>query len=82
MSNPNPRPSWDVHNPHSRLGQVFVKNVRKIYNPVGFKKGYNFPLFIIFAGALFGFACARFQYFDYHGIFSRVCLLFLHSHMC
>lgn len=72
MGNPNPRPSWDPHNPHSTLGQVWVKNVRKIYHPVGFKKGYNFPLFVIFAGALFGFALSRFMYFDNSSVFSRV----------
>ena len=33
----------------------------------GFKKGYNFVLFFIFAGALFGFALARLQYLDING---------------
>jgi hypothetical protein len=38
---------------------------RKIYNPLGFKKGYNFVLWFIFAGALFGFTLARFMYLDF-----------------
>jgi hypothetical protein len=48
---------------------AFVAAVRKIYNPIGFSKGYNFVLFFIFAGALMGFTLARFQYLDYYGIF-------------
>ncbi|KAI9150403.1 microtubule associated protein [Paramyrothecium foliicola] len=47
----------------------FVAFVRRIYNPVGFSKGYNFVLWFIFAGALMGFTLARFMYFDFHGIF-------------
>tara|TARA_R110002003_G_scaffold154_2_gene13654 strand:- start:583 stop:1200 length:618 start_codon:yes stop_codon:yes gene_type:complete len=38
---------------------------RKIYNPIGFKKGYNFVLWFIFAGVLFGFTLARFMYLDF-----------------
>jgi hypothetical protein len=38
---------------------------RKLYNPLGFKKGYNFVLWFIFAGALFGFTLARFMYLDF-----------------
>ncbi|OJD13436.1 hypothetical protein AJ78_06109 [Emergomyces pasteurianus Ep9510] len=48
---------------------AFVAAARKIYNPVGFSKGYNFILFFIFAGALMGFTLARLQYLDYYGIF-------------
>ncbi|KAK0613527.1 hypothetical protein B0T14DRAFT_281134 [Immersiella caudata] len=48
---------------------AFVKAVRKVYNPIGFTKGYNFILFFIFAGALLGFTLARFQYLSYNGIF-------------
>lgn len=48
---------------------AFVAIVRKIYNPIGFSKGYNFVLFSIFAGALMGFTLARFQYLNYYGIF-------------
>jgi hypothetical protein len=40
----------------------FVAVARKIYNPIGFSKGYNFVLFFIFGGALVGFSLARLQY--------------------
>lgn len=40
----------------------FVRVARKIYNPIGFKKGYNFVLWFFFAGSLFGFILARLQY--------------------
>ncbi|KAJ4359932.1 uncharacterized protein N0V89_000491 [Didymosphaeria variabile] len=42
---------------------------RKIYNPLGFSKAYNFILWFIFAGALFGFTLARFTYLNFDGIF-------------
>jgi hypothetical protein len=48
---------------------AFVAFARKVYNPIGFTKGYNFILFFIFSGALTGFCLARLQYFNYHGIF-------------
>ncbi|KAK4107926.1 hypothetical protein N656DRAFT_784686 [Canariomyces notabilis] len=48
---------------------AFVAAARKVYNPIGFSKGYNFVLFFIFAGALMGFTLARLQYLDYYGIF-------------
>ncbi|KAF2827948.1 hypothetical protein CC86DRAFT_347820 [Ophiobolus disseminans] len=38
---------------------------QKICNPFGFTKVYNFVLWIIFAGALFGFSLARFMYLDF-----------------
>ncbi|KAK4039666.1 hypothetical protein C8A01DRAFT_46923 [Parachaetomium inaequale] len=41
---------------------AFVAVARKVYNPVGFTKGYNFVLFFIFAGAMTGFSLARLQY--------------------
>ncbi|KAK5092427.1 hypothetical protein LTR70_005538 [Exophiala xenobiotica] len=67
----NPRSKWDVHNPHSRLGQIWTTNIRKLYNPIGFHKGYNFPLFIIGVGGLMGFVLSRMFYFDFYGTFSR-----------
>ncbi|KAJ4398910.1 hypothetical protein N0V91_009864 [Didymella pomorum] len=42
---------------------------RKIYNPIGFSKAYNFILWFIFAGALFGFSLARFMYLNFNGYF-------------
>ncbi|KAK4149346.1 hypothetical protein C8A00DRAFT_18952 [Chaetomidium leptoderma] len=40
----------------------FVAVARKVYNPIGFTKGYNFVLFFIFGGALMGFTLARLQF--------------------
>ncbi|KAK4449057.1 hypothetical protein QBC34DRAFT_438491 [Podospora aff. communis PSN243] len=48
---------------------AFVRGMRKVYNPIGFTKGYNFTLFFIFGGAMLGFTLARFQYLSYSGIF-------------
>ncbi|KAI8932762.1 hypothetical protein NX059_010252 [Plenodomus lindquistii] len=42
---------------------------RKIYNPIGFTKVYNFWLWFIFAGALLGFTLARFMYLNFNGVF-------------
>lgn len=50
---------------------AFVAAARKLYNPIGFSKGYNFILFFIFAGALMGFVLARFMYLDHYGNFCR-----------
>ncbi|KAI4149438.1 MAG: hypothetical protein LQ340_004624 [Diploschistes diacapsis] len=47
----------------------FVRVARKVYNPIGFKKGYNFILFFIFNGALFGFTLARLEYLSIWGVF-------------
>ncbi|CAJ2501359.1 Uu.00g042120.m01.CDS01 [Anthostomella pinea] len=47
----------------------FVTFARKIYNPIGFSKGYNFVLWFIFGGALVGFSLARLQYLDFYGVF-------------
>ncbi|KAF1927247.1 uncharacterized protein M421DRAFT_66072 [Didymella exigua CBS 183.55] len=43
--------------------------VHKVYNSIGFSKAYNFALWFIFAGALFGFSLARFMYFSFDGHF-------------
>ncbi|RFN54370.1 hypothetical protein FIE12Z_1497 [Fusarium flagelliforme] len=47
----------------------FVAVARKVYNPIGFSKGYNFVLWFIFAGALFGFSLARMMYLDFYGVY-------------
>lgn len=47
----------------------FVQAARRIYNPIGFSRGYNFVLFFILAGAMTGFSLARLPYLDYHGVF-------------
>ncbi|KAL8917791.1 MAG: hypothetical protein Q9172_005680 [Xanthocarpia lactea] len=49
----------------------FVRAMRKVYNPIGFQKGYNFTLWFIFAGALFGFTLARLQYLSIGGVFKE-----------
>jgi NADH:ubiquinone oxidoreductase subunit 6 (subunit J) len=38
---------------------------RKIYNPLGFTKAYNFWLWVIFGGAMTGFVLARFSYLNF-----------------
>ncbi|KAK2001576.1 hypothetical protein LX36DRAFT_688720 [Colletotrichum falcatum] len=47
----------------------FVVLARKVYHPVGFKKGYNFTLFVVTAGAMMGFALSRMIYFNFDGVF-------------
>ncbi|KAJ6188551.1 hypothetical protein N7519_003459 [Penicillium mononematosum] len=51
---------------------AFVKVARRIYNPIGFTKGYNFVLYFIFAGALVGFCLARLQFLAFNGIFCNL----------
>ena len=48
---------------------AFVAAVRKIYNPLGFSRGYSFVLWFIFSGAFAGFILARLQYLDFSGIY-------------
>ncbi|KAF2649820.1 hypothetical protein K491DRAFT_610042 [Lophiostoma macrostomum CBS 122681] len=43
--------------------------MRRIYNPIGFSKAYNFILWFIFAGAFFGFTLSRLMYLNLYGIF-------------
>jgi hypothetical protein len=39
---------------------------RRVYNPLGFTKAYNFILYFVFAGALLGFTLARLQYLNFN----------------
>ncbi|KAI3323353.1 hypothetical protein HD806DRAFT_544108 [Xylariaceae sp. AK1471] len=48
---------------------AFVTQARKVYNPIGFAKGYNFMLWVIFLGAFLGFTLARLQFLDFYGVF-------------
>lgn len=48
---------------------VPVGGARRIYSAVGFTKGYNFVLWLIFVGAFFIFTLARLQYLDFYGVF-------------
>ncbi|UNI21278.1 hypothetical protein JDV02_007280 [Purpureocillium takamizusanense] len=47
----------------------FVAAMRKVYHPVGFTKGYNFSMWVIFSGTMLGFCLARFMYLNYDGIY-------------
>ncbi|KAK5719824.1 hypothetical protein LTR17_015113 [Elasticomyces elasticus] len=49
----------------------FVRAMRLVYNPLGFGKGYNFVLFFLSMGYLFGFTMARLQYLSFNGVFCR-----------
>ncbi|OQO01104.1 hypothetical protein B0A48_13347 [Cryoendolithus antarcticus] len=49
----------------------FVRTMRKVYRPIGFRKGYNFVLFFITVGALLGFTLSRLQYLSFWGVFCK-----------
>lgn len=55
----------------------FVAIVRRIYNPLGFYRGYNFPLWIIFGLGALGFSASRAMYLDYDNTYkmAKVCSL-------
>lgn len=63
------QPAMAIHK--NTDSNAFVRFVRKIYNPIGFQKGYNFILFFIFAGALLGFGLARAEYLNVQGVFFK-----------
>jgi uncharacterized membrane protein len=46
----------------SHAPNAFVAGARRVYQPIGFAKGYNFTLFCIFGGALLGFTFAHLRY--------------------
>jgi len=50
---------------------AFLRGVRAITKPLGFHRSYNFLLFFIFGGAMFGFGLARLQYLDVDGFFAE-----------
>ncbi|KAI1261095.1 hypothetical protein F5Y18DRAFT_215667 [Xylariaceae sp. FL1019] len=47
----------------------FVAFARKIYNSIGFEKGYNFALCVIFLGAFFAFTLFRLPFLNFYGTF-------------
>ena len=47
----------------------FVRGARKIYNPIGFSKGYNFVLWVIFTCAMVGFVLSRLPMTNFYGQF-------------
>ncbi|KAB8266529.1 hypothetical protein BDV30DRAFT_232381 [Aspergillus minisclerotigenes] len=49
----------------SSTPKTMFRWVQKLYNALGFKKGYNFILFFIFGGAWMGFTLARLEYLDF-----------------
>ncbi|KAL8787070.1 MAG: hypothetical protein Q9213_002412 [Squamulea squamosa] len=49
----------------------FVRFLRKVYKPLGFQKGYNALLWLIFGGGFFGFILARLQYLSVGGKFKE-----------
>jgi hypothetical protein len=48
---------------------AFVATARRVYHPLGFKKGYNFILFVHTIGALLGFTLSRLMYLDIDNVF-------------
>ncbi|TVY82193.1 hypothetical protein LSUE1_G002223 [Lachnellula suecica] len=48
-----------------------VPRYQRVYNFFGFKRSYNFPLFIIFAGAMAGFSLARLRDFRFDLAFAE-----------
>ncbi|KAK6507887.1 hypothetical protein TWF481_006308 [Arthrobotrys musiformis] len=58
---PTPPPTDDANR--------FVRIARKLYHPIGFKKGYNFTFWFICCGAMLGFCAARLMYLNIEGIF-------------
>jgi hypothetical protein len=51
-------------NPHPN---ILIRSLRKIYNPIGFKKGYNALLSFITLGYLVGFSLSQVQKFNVWG---------------
>jgi uncharacterized membrane protein len=55
---------------HNDNPNVVVRSLRKVYNPVGFKKGYNALLAFISLGYILGFSLSQVQKFDVWGYWS------------
>jgi len=55
------------HNDHPN---VVVRALRKVYNPIGFKKGYNAVLAFISLGYLLGFCLASVRSFNVWGFWA------------
>ncbi|PSK36164.1 hypothetical protein B9Z65_5979 [Elsinoe australis] len=60
---------------HRPAGNPVARAYRTTYHAFGFQKAYNFPLYILTAGALFAFALARLMYLDVSGTFSKSSIL-------
>lgn len=59
------------HSHGKKTPNQFVAVVRRIYNPLGFYRGYNFPLWIIFGLGALGFSASRAMYFDYDNTYKN-----------
>lgn len=57
---------------HNDNPNVVVRYLRMVYNPVGYKKGYNAILAFISLGYLFGFCLSQVQRFDVWGHWANV----------
>ncbi|KAK3708404.1 hypothetical protein LTR37_011500 [Vermiconidia calcicola] len=60
-----------VEEKQQKKPNAFVRAARRIYNPLGFKKGYNFILGFIFAGALLGFCLWNIRVVDVNGYWAK-----------
>ncbi|ROT35294.1 hypothetical protein SODALDRAFT_337340 [Sodiomyces alkalinus F11] len=49
------------------MSSAVARFSRKVYNPIGFKRGYNFFLWFITCGALLGFSLARMPVLNFSG---------------
>ncbi|KAK6337116.1 hypothetical protein TWF718_009901 [Orbilia javanica] len=67
VTSPSPIPTDDAN--------IFVRTARKLYHPIGFRKGYNFTFWFICCGAMLGFCAARAMYLDIEGTFFESTLL-------
>jgi uncharacterized membrane protein len=56
---------------HNNNRNVAVRTLRKVYNSIGFKKGYNALLAFISLGYLFGFCLAKVQEFNVWGYWAK-----------
>ncbi|KAK4552392.1 hypothetical protein LTR86_010406 [Recurvomyces mirabilis] len=50
----------------------FVRVMRRVYNPLGFSKGYNAVLWFLATGYIFAFTLARLEYLSFGTIFCGV----------
>lgn len=55
-----------------RLSTVFARHARTVYQSLGFRKGYSFALFFIFAGPFAAFCLARLEYINISGVFCPI----------
>ena len=54
---------------HEPAANTFVRAMRKAYNAIGFRYGYNFILWFLSIGYLFAFSLSRVYYLAYDSVF-------------